>query len=424
MKQEATLILVAKGSQYGEQWKKRLREGKSIILGRSPHSGWAVNWDERISREHAVLLLQRGQLTVTRMDRATNPIKFGWRRPKQFTMKPGQEFQIGRTTFRMVEVMETPKITVGDRFTISREVATGPLGKLYRASDNSSDMPVALKLIDARWAANPQVEDRLLQQTQDMAKIREGNVVLILDSGRHKNELFLATEYVVGTSFADLLRKNGVLSFQRSVQFMRDAARGLASLQTQGLVHRNLTINNIFVRSTGSVQLLDVGILHTMSEISELYSGQEEPTEGIIDYISPEMLTGNDAVDVRSDIYSLGCIWYHLLTGQPPFPLDEFSQKANAHVEFSPEPIRELNSQVPEVVVSIVDRMMAKDVNERFQSTEELINVLSSPQFTGISVVCPECGESYVVKHSLAGRRVKCKLCDSAINIRAIVETA
>ena len=170
------------------------------------------------------------------------------------------------------------------------------------------------------------------------------NIVRFYDHGFHKMELygaslvvpFIALEYVDGTDVHHLVEKRGPVPVKRSIAIVRQVAKALEHAFEQNIVHRDIKPSNLLIQRDGSVKLTDFGLARSLDEETETGITRAGTTVGTVDYMSPEQARDSKAADIRSDIYSLGCTWYHMLTGQPPYPEGAVTNKLQAHATLSP----------------------------------------------------------------------------------------
>jgi putative intracellular protease/amidase len=191
-------------------------------------------------------------------------------------------------------------------------------------------------------------------------------------------------EYVEGISLDRLVAKKGTVPVEQAVHFIRQAALGLQHAHEQGMVHRDVKPHNLMVTRKGQVKVLDFGLVRVAEETARPSDGRPLTVLGTVlgtpDYIAPEQVGDSRHVDIRADIYSLGCTLYFLLVGQPPFPEGSAIEKALSHVDQPPVPVRSLRPDVPAELLVVLDRMMAKKPAERFQTPGEVAQALAAIQ--------------------------------------------
>lgn len=448
--------LVAVGPEPGQRWCRELPSGRSLRLGRSPESGWDVAWDRQISREHVDLVFENDLLTVRQIEAARNPIRFEDETTPACAVGYGESFRIGRTVFQLVDESPdtaTPEDTrqIGD-YVISRLLGTGGMGSVYLARHKSTGRDVALKVLGDNQSNDPDLLRRFQLEGEVASGLNHANLVEVLETGTSDGTHFIAQEFVDGADLGHLIAQHGALPLKRTVSIIQQVSEALAFLHRRNIIHRDIKPSNLLVSRDGNLKLADMGVARSLDADSD--SGQVTQVGnvvGTVDYIAPEQIDDSHSADARSDIYSLGCAWYEMLTGSPPFPEGSLTDKINAHATQPPPDPRELKSGIPEAVVAVLERMMAKSPAQRHQSIEELLDDLktdtlvqrevsssvlaalaestgefnleeeSQPrQSTGPVVVrCPNCGRSYKVRAKLAGKRLKCRECGEPIDTEA-----
>ncbi len=452
--------LVVVGPESTQRWQREIPDGEAVRIGRKPKTGWSVTWDGHISREHAEVLLDNGKLTVRRLAAARNPIHFQGKAVQQFTMSAGQEFRIGSTTFQFsmdsadsdqtVTALPTDINKTFGQYQIIKRLGAGGMGIVYLATDTKLNRKVALKVLDKEKAETPTLIQRFRSEAQAAATLRHVNIVTTYEAGEVDGNHFIALEYVDGTDVDRLIKKRGALPFKRSLDIVKQVARALQHAFEQGIVHRDIKPANLLITRDGSVKLADMGLARSMEDAEETRITRAGTTVGTVDYMSPEQGRNSALADTRSDIYSLGCTWYEMLTGQVVFPEGSLTNKLQAHANESPPDPRSISTDVPEAMVAVLYRMLAKQPDERYQTPDELLKDLensnltqealtsnllaallddeddeepvevvpSSQRSTSINVKCRKCGTTYKVSSKVSGKRVKCKSCGGPILVR------
>jgi CheY-like chemotaxis protein len=277
-------------------------------------------------------------------------------------------------------------------YEILAELGRGGMSVVYKARHIHMDRLVALKVINQEFVKEPDALRRFQQEVRAAAQLFHPNIVMAFDSGQVGTMHFLAMEYVIGIDLAKLVRQNGPLPVAQACNYMRQAALGLQHAHEKGLVHRDIKPSNLLVTGLtpgentapppdAVVKILDMGL-------ALLYRQQLGPTGaaaeltgegkwmGTIDYMAPEQWKNAHRVDIRADLYSLGCTFYHLLTGQVPFPDEGFGEKMLKHYLEEPVPVEQLRADVPAPVGDVVRQLMAKQPEHRFQTPAELATTL------------------------------------------------
>jgi serine/threonine protein kinase len=212
------------------------------------------------------------------------------------------------------------------------------------------------------------------------------NIVTAFDADQAGGQHFLVMEHVAGVDLDRKVKQTGPLPIRRACHFARQAALGLQHALEKGMVHRDIKPQNLMLTGEGRVKILDFGLARFASEVSidgQTIAGndggltQDGIALGTPDYMAPEQCIDSRTADIRADIYSLGCTLYFLLTGQLPFPHGSAIEKISAHLERTPQPLTELRGDVPPELAAVVQRMMARDPAQRFQTPNEVAAALA-----------------------------------------------
>lgn len=262
-------------------------------------------------------------------------------------------------------------------FEIIQTVGSGGMASVLKARDLELGRVVALKILPTDMAQDPDNIARFKQEARSAARLDHENVARVFFCGEDQGLHFIAFEFVEGDNLRALIDQRGTIPPIECVRYMIQSSGGLAHAAERGVVHRDVKPSNIVITPDGRVKIVDMGLARTLSGHS-INGGvtQSGITLGTFDYISPEQALDPRRADVRSDIYSLGCAFYHALTGQPPVPEGTAAKKLYAHQN---EPVvdpRVLNAKVPDELAAVLAKMMAKDPNKRYQTPAELITDL------------------------------------------------
>jgi serine/threonine protein kinase/WD40 repeat protein len=270
-----------------------------------------------------------------------------------------------------------PELVRLERYLVVRLLGAGGMGAVYEAEHRVMRRRVAVKIIRRDYTANPNALERFRGEVENAARLSHPNIVTTYDAEDAGETLFLVMEYVEGTDLGRLVQEHGPFPVDRACDYVRQAALGLQYAFEQGMVHRDLKPHNLMLTPDGRVKILDFGLAHFASEAAPAACRTGTGVVlGTVDYIAPEQADNAHQADIRSDIYSLGCTLYHLLAGQPPFPTGTPIQKVMAHVEKKPQPLTELRDDLPEGLMPVIDRMMAKKPKRRYQRPIEVATAL------------------------------------------------
>ncbi len=262
-------------------------------------------------------------------------------------------------------------------YRVMHPLGAGGMSSVYRAVHVDSGHEVALKVLPERMAKNPIVLQRFLREARTAESLEHPNIVSIFDRGVDHGRNYLVLEYVDGCDLHDYVQTRGPLSAAEAIGITRQVAEGLRFGAAKGLIHRDIKPSNILRSKQGEIKITDLG-LALQTEFEDERVTREGTTVGTVDYMAPEQARDSRAASSQSDLYSLGCTLYYLLTGIPPYPGGDITDKLTRHARSAPPDIRDLRPDVPEALARIMLRMMAKRTEDRFASFEELIQALDS----------------------------------------------
>ena len=265
---------------------------------------------------------------------------------------------------------ELPAGTKVGKYELRKLLGRGGMGAVYEALDTVLRREVALKILPRALTQDEQALKRFIREAQLAAQLNHPNVVTVYDVGRKGETYFIAMELVRGPSADDLLRKRGAMSVKAATQLTLGACRAVHAAHQAGLIHRDVKPANILCAVGGQVKLTDFGLakLHVADVVTLT---QKDVVLGTPKFMSPEQCN-NEAVDARSDLYSLGATYYALLTGAAPFDQGTTMQILFAHCSKPVPDPRELSPQTPEACAAIIRRAMAKSPAERYATAADM----------------------------------------------------
>jgi len=261
-------------------------------------------------------------------------------------------------------------------YEIVAPLGAGGMGEVYRARDTRLGRDVAIKVLPAEFAVDPERLRRFELEARAVAALSHPNVLAVFDVGTQEGIPYLVTELLEGDSLRDRL-SGGALPVRKAVETAVQIAQGLAAAHEKGIIHRDLKPGNVFITKDGHVKILDFGIAKLVApagrgagvQATTLVEATEAGTTlGTVGYMAPEQVRGH-AVDHRADIFSLGCVLHELLSGRVPFRRDTAADTASAILQDEPAP---LPDAVPPELKRIVRRCLEKRPEERFQSARVL----------------------------------------------------
>ena len=263
-----------------------------------------------------------------------------------------------------------------DAFLLEEAIGVGGMGAVYRALDTKLDRQVALKLLPTDQAADPEVVARFYQEGRSAARLDHENIARVYGIGKDGAYHYIAFEFIEGKTLRQRAESTGPLPIKEAVHIALEIAQALVHASERGVVHRDIKPSNIIITPSGRAKLVDMGLARRFERDGDNGLTQSGMTLGTFDYISPEQVRDPRDVDVRSDLYSLGCTMFQMLTGRPPFPGGTVLQKLIQHQEELPADVRTLNPLVPAELANIVVKLMAKDRDRRHQTPEHLVRDL------------------------------------------------
>jgi serine/threonine-protein kinase len=268
--------------------------------------------------------------------------------------------------------MEASKL---GRYAIQSELGRGAMGVVYKATDTALERTVAVKTVNMALERDgaERYEARFYQEARAAGSLNHPNIVTVYDVGKEGNVAYMAMEFIEGQELRSLLAEGRALPVSQAVSIAAQVAEGLAYAHQHGVVHRDVKPANIMVLADGPVKITDFGIARMRASADELT--QSGMMLGSPKYMSPEQVIGKRA-DHRSDIFSLGVILYETLTGGAPFSGENVTALMYQIVNFAPPAPSAVNPAVPELLNFIVAKMLAKPLEERYQSAQELANDL------------------------------------------------
>ncbi|MDA0165279.1 serine/threonine-protein kinase [Solirubrobacter ginsenosidimutans] len=248
------------------------------------------------------------------------------------------------------------------------EAGRGGMGIVYRATQVALGRPVALKLIAANFAGDRSFRERFKREWETAASIDHPNVIPVYEAGEADEHLFIAMRYVEGLDLANLLAREPELAPDRAVRIIAQVAAALDAAHARGLVHRDVKPANVLIGAEEHVYLTDFGLTKHASQDALTKTGL---FVGSVDYAAPEQIRG-EAMDARTDVYSLGCVLYQALTKRLPYDKPADMAKMYAHVSEPPPVVTEARPDAPLALDAVVAKAMAKEPDDRYQSAGDL----------------------------------------------------
>jgi len=259
-------------------------------------------------------------------------------------------------------------VTLGGRYRVERELGRGGMAKVFLGTDTVLGRTVAIKVLAPQFADDEGFVQRFRREAQAAARISHPCIVSVFDTGSDDGVHYIVMEFVEGRTLAEFLTGGGRIMPDRAIAIGQDVCRALDAAHAQGVIHRDIKPGNIMINPRGEVKVTDFGIAR-MTTTAETVA-QTAAILGTASYLSPEQAQGQ-AVDGRSDLYSLGCVLFEMVTGRPPFLGDSPVAVASKQVLEQPVPPSKLNTDVTQDLDAVILRALAKNPANRYQSAEE-----------------------------------------------------
>ena len=257
------------------------------------------------------------------------------------------------------------------KYQIVGKIGQGAMGEVFKAHDPLLNRLIAVKTISGTSPAEGDARKRFLREAQSAARLNHPNIITVYDLGEEHGRVYMAMELLEGTDLREIINTRAVTDIGQKLDFMEQVCDGLAYAHTKQIVHRDLKPGNIHVQPSGQIKIMDFGLARLgASEMTATGTVMGTPN-----YMSPEQVRGEKA-DARSDIFSLGAVFYELLTAHKAFDADSIHAVLFQVLEHDPEPVRHWAADVPEILVEIVHRALEKDPARRFQDGQQMRDAL------------------------------------------------
>ncbi|MCV7310798.1 Stk1 family PASTA domain-containing Ser/Thr kinase [Mycobacterium paraffinicum] len=269
--------------------------------------------------------------------------------------------------------MTTPQ-HLSDRYELGEILGFGGMSEVHLARDVRLHRDVAVKVLRADLARDPSFYLRFRREAQNAAALNHPSIVAVYDTGEAETPTgplpYIVMEYVDGVTLRDIVHTDGPLPPRRAIEIIADACQALNFSHQNGIIHRDVKPANIMISSTNAVKVMDFGIARAIADSGNSVT-QTAAVIGTAQYLSPEQARG-DTVDARSDVYSLGCVLYEILTGEPPFTGDSPVAVAYQHVREDPIPPSHRHEGISADLDAVVLKALAKNPDNRYQTAAEM----------------------------------------------------
>jgi serine/threonine protein kinase len=275
-------------------------------------------------------------------------------------------------------------------YLLLERLGEGGAGQVFKARHRKLGRVVAVKVLRNELLTDAEVVGRFYREIEVLSQFDHPNIVHAYDAGPVIATHFLAMEFVEGTDLGKLVKQGGPLPVQQACEYIRQAAGGLAHAHERGLVHRDIKPHNLIMSvRDGLIKVADLGLARlprtTNTELTAALSGvkgtgtltpENAGMMGTADYLAPEQALDFHKADIRADIYSLGCAFYYLLTGQPPFPGATLAEKLVKHQQAPPPPLEQFRKDLPSGLSLVISKMLAKRPEQRYQTPADVATAL------------------------------------------------
>ena len=268
--------------------------------------------------------------------------------------------------------MTTPQ-HLSDRYELGEILGFGGMSEVHLARDLRLHRDVAIKVLRADLARDPSFYLRFRREAQNAAALNHPAIVAVYDTGEAETATgplpYIVMEYVDGVTLRDIVHTEGPMPSKRAIEVIADACQALNFSHQHGIIHRDVKPANIMISKTGAVKVMDFGIARALADANSVT--QTAAVIGTAQYLSPEQARG-EKVDARSDVYSLGCVLYEILTGEPPFIGDSPVAVAYQHVREDPVPPSQRHNDISPELDAVVLKALAKNPDNRYQTAAEM----------------------------------------------------
>jgi len=267
----------------------------------------------------------------------------------------------------------TNEIILNDRYRLEERLGSGGMAMVYRAQDLTLERKVAIKILRKDYSDNNEFKERFRQEAKSAANLSHPNIVTVHDFGFYANQLFIVMEYVPGIDLKSLLKQRGKLSLFDSIELITQACAGIGYAHRAGLVHCDVKPQNMLVTPDNRLKVVDFGIARALATIEP--DEQTNVVWGSPQYFSPEQ-AGGGAPSPASDVYSLGVVFYEMLTGRLPFVASTSQELARLHREALPPSPRKFNPAIPVQLEQIILKVLSKEPSARYRTADQLGRVI------------------------------------------------
>ncbi|MDP6118630.1 MAG: FHA domain-containing serine/threonine-protein kinase [Planctomycetota bacterium] len=361
-------LVVEKGADEGSEFEL---SGKKMAIGRRSENDIPIR-DLGASRIHAEII-KRGKEYVVRDNKSKNGTLLNGNPVDEKLLEPGDRITIGGTILAYY-LDEAKSRWVGKKlggYEIVEFLGKGGMGAVYKGRQISMERFVALKILNEKLVNDKDFIERFLQEAKSAGRLNHPNIIQVIDIDMSDGTYFFSMEYVDGPTVGRILKEKGQLLVDESLEIVASTAEALHFAHRNALIHRDIKPDNVMINSEGQVKLADLGLARNPDDdMVDLVDGKKI-VWGTPSYMSPEQAMGHK-LDGRSDLYSLGATWYQMLTGNAPFKGKTGPEIMQQHISSRVPNIHKKNDQVPREVSTMIEKLLRKRAEDRYQSGEEL----------------------------------------------------
>lgn len=263
---------------------------------------------------------------------------------------------------------------IADRYEVKETVGSGGMSSVYCAFDTLLERNVALKIMHDQFGEDPDYVERFKREARAVAQLSHPNIVTVIDRGEQDGKQYIVFELIDGENLKELIERGGPLPIRRSLELGLEIGRALAFAHANGLVHRDVKPQNVLLNEDGRAKVTDFGIVRSLDGVGHTETGT---VLGTSHYVAPEQARG-ERVDAQTDVYSFGVVLYELLSGEVPYPGDNFLSVAMKHVNEPVPDVLERRPDAPLRLATLIERCMAKDPADRPASMEAVVEELQA----------------------------------------------
>lgn len=314
----------------------------------------------------------------------------------------GDRIRIGEAEYKFVK--EPGDVELKDllsKYEVQEKIGEGGMGIVYKANQKSMNRIVALKILSPKYSAKQRFVDQFIKEARAAGALNHPNIIQVHDVGTENDIHYFSMEFVEGATCMQVLREQGPFKVGEALEIIRQTAKALEYAHGQRLIHQDIKPDNIMIGQNNQVKLADLGISKTFDEVES----EEGPKRvmGTPHYMAPEAALGKK-IDHRVDIYALGATLYHLLTGKTPYNGTSATEVLKAHVMDPLPAIEDINPDVPQDVCALVERMVAKKADDRYQTAAEIVEeVVRLQQGHGLGTARISGGETMLLRRYVGG---------------------